>query len=751
VSSSRTTPVDVAKLFAPRSIAIVGASEDRHYSRSIIANLRQHGFPDDAILPINPRYTSVSGLTCYPDLTTLPHVPDAVALLVGKKQATGLLQTAASVGVGAALVIADGYAEESAEGLAEQHRLGDIAQVAGMAVLGPNTLGYVVPATSTGMWCAGALPAPLTSGGVAILAQSSGMLNLIMGLAGQRLLGIRACVSVGNAEVLGLPELVNHFVADPECSVLGLVVESIDRPKALMQALSAARAAGKPVIVLKIGVSDLGRQNSVAHTGRMAGPEQGWAALFDRLDVVAARDLDDFIETLTLFGGVIGRLPDAVGADGSLGIALATISGGETSLICDIAAQEGLPLATLCPDSLAALRAGLGKESMIGNPLDLQNTRTSRPEVFWSGIETVCADPQVDVFAVRFNLSERPTPALKELYTRVAEIARSAGKAHIVLTRAYEHLDLAWWRFFANLGVPFVLSYRNSLRAFASLQRWRAGQASAAEDPGAVPEFAATSATTSTALDSKDTVAWLASAGVPYVRSVTVRTSQDAAYAAEKIGWPVVLKAVAPGLVHKSEAGGVALDLSDSAEVEAAAKAMAVSVADAVGIAPESVDFEVQEMVSAGVEMIVGVTPDSTWGPVMLIGAGGIHAETTGDVVWDLPPVSQARARDLLQRLRIWPVLDGARNKPPADVDALVDLIVAFGKAVAAEGPALAAVDLNPVVVAPVGSGVRAVDAAIMRPDATVARPLIARSGTAASNRQPVPTRQPTENQGETI
>src|SRR5262249_14317302 len=271
---------------------------------------------------------------------------------------------------------------------------------------------------------------------------------------------------------------------------------------------------------------------------------------------------------LTLFGGVIGTLPDGISGDGSLGIALATISGGETSLICDIAAQEGLPLATLSPDSLAALRSGLGKESMIGNPLDLQNTRTSRPEVFWSGIETVCADPNVDVFAVRFNLSERPTPALEQLYTRVAEIARGAGKAHIVLTRAYEHLDLAWWRFFADLGVPFVLSYRNALRAFASLQRWRAGQAGAADDPGAVPKFAVTSAPTSAALDPQATVAWLASAGVPYVRSVNVRTPQEAARAAEEIGWPVVLKAVAPGLVHKSEAGGVALDLADSAEVE---------------------------------------------------------------------------------------------------------------------------------------------------------------------------------------
>ena len=152
MSSDETTLPDIEKLFAPRSVAVIGASEDRHYSRSIIANLRQHGFADDAIFPINPRYTTVNGLTCYPDLGSLPATPEAAALLVGKKQATGLMQDAANAGVDAALVIADGYAEESVEGLAEQHRLGDIARAAGMAVLGPNTLGYVVrpPARACG-------------------------------------------------------------------------------------------------------------------------------------------------------------------------------------------------------------------------------------------------------------------------------------------------------------------------------------------------------------------------------------------------------------------------------------------------------------------------------------------------------------------------------------------------------------------------------------------------------------------------
>lgn len=706
---------DLDRLFAPKAAAVVGASPDRHYSRSIIGNLRLHGFADDAIFPINPRYDEVEGLRCYGSIADLPTVPDAAALLVGKAQAHGLLGSAVEAGVGAALVIADGYAEESAEGLAEQRRLGDTARSAGVALLGPNTLGYVVPATGAALWCAGVLPARLTPGPVAILAQSSGMLNLLMGLAGQRLLGVRACVSVGNAEVLGLPELVTHFVEDSETSVLGLVVESIDRPEAFMDALLLCRAAGKAVVVLKIGVSDLGRRNSVAHTGRMAGPEQGWSALFDRLDVCVARDLDDFVETLTLFGGVVGRLPERVVSSGHVGIALATISGGETSLLCDVAAQEGLELATLGDGTLAGLRSALGKSTMIGNPLDLQNTRTSRPEVFWNGIRSVCADENVDVFAVRFNFSEKPTPVLESLYREVVQIAREAGTVPVVLTRAYEHLDLAWWRLFADIDVPFVLSYRNALRGFAALSSWLAVRGETVERPDAVPVLAGQEPGASVELGPEETRDWLDAAGVPFVRSATVDDGVAAVRAAEELGWPVVLKAVAPGLVHKSEAGGVALGLTDAAQLEAAAKVMSVSVSEAIGVAPEAVRFELQQMVSDGHEMIVGMVPDPTWGPVIMIGAGGIHAETMGDVVWDLPPISAERATSLLRRLRVWPVLTGARNQAAADVGALAELVASFSAAVADDSGSLAAVDLNPVLVARQGSGVRAVDAAILR------------------------------------
>lgn len=708
---------DLRPLLEPRTVAVVGASESRHYSRSIIANLRQHGYPDRNIFPVNPRYESVAGLTCYSALQDLPAGPDVVAVLVGRNQARPVIEAAREVGARAALVIADGFAEESTEGLAAQDDLGRLAASAGIALLGPNTLGYVVPSSGAGLWCAGALPRPLVPGGIAVLAQSSGMLNLIMNLAGDRRIGIRATMSVGNGAIIGLPELIQHFAEDPVTSVIALAVESTDRPQALAAALAAARRAGKPVVVLKIGVSELGRRNAIAHTGRIAGPAQGWFALLDRMGAISVRDLDDLVETLTLFDGAGALADGGLPRRDTLGVAVATISGGETSLICDVAAQEGLPLAPLTAATLQELRSGLNKDSLIGNPLDLQNTRTSRPDIFWESLRALCADETVDLLAVRLNLSERPNDELRQLYRQVAEVAGKERVATVVLSRAYERLDPAWAEYFRELGTPFVMSYRNAIRALARLAGWTAGADQPLEEPRAVPAAAdinrASSAgqPTPASLDATAARQWLVQAGIGYVASEIVGSVAAAGVSASRLGYPVAVKAALPGLVHKSEAGGVALGLMSREEVEEACRAMTSQLADGHhGSAPS---FEIQRMV-AGAEMIVGMVHDPSWGPIIMVGSGGVFAENIRDVAWDLPPLSTSRARAMIERLQGYPLLCGARGRQPADVDALAQLIVRFAAAVADDPSALHEIDLNPVIVGGKGEGACVVDAVLL-------------------------------------
>ena len=715
LNSGAPRRADLRPLLEPRSVAVVGASDSRHYSRSIIANLRQHGYADSRIFPVNPRYESVAGLACYGALQDLPARPDVVAVLVGRNQARPMIEAAREAGAAAALVIADGFAEESPEGLAAQDDLGRLAASAGIAMLGPNTLGYVVPSTGAGLWCAGTLPRPLVPGGVAVLAQSSGMLNLIMNMAGDRRIGIRATMSVGNGAIIGLPELIQHFAEDPLTSVIALVVESTDRPRALAAALAAARRAGKPVVVLKIGISELGRRNAIAHTGRMAGPQQGWLALIDRMGAVPVRDLDDLVETLTLFDGAGALAGGVLPRKGTLGVAVATISGGETSLICDVAAQEGLPLAPLTAATLQALRSGLNKDSLIGNPLDLQNTRTSRPEVFWGSLRTLCADETVDLLAVRLNLSERPSDELRRLYRQVAEVAGKERVATIVVSRAYERLDPAWGEYFRELGTPFVMSYRNAIRALASLVDWAAGAGQPLEEPSAVP--AAVDVTPAgrpapATLDAPATRQWLAQAGIRYVASEIADSVPAAAESATRLGYPVAVKAVVPGLVHKSDAGGVALGLASREEVEQACRTMTSRLAGREGEPAPS--FEIQQMV-AGTEMIVGMAHDPSWGPIIMVGSGGVFAENIRDMVWDLPPLSQSRALAMIERLRGYPLLSGARGRPPADIGAFADLIVRFAATVASDPSAQSGIDLNPVIVGNEGEGACVVDAVLLR------------------------------------
>ena len=713
MESREIHPSNLEKLFSPTSIAIVGASDTRHYSKSLIGNLIQQGFDDSKIFPINPRYEKISGLRCFASLEELEDAPDAVAVLVGHDRVASVIEAAGKIGVGAALVIADGYADEGEEGRLAQVELGDLARRYGVMMLGPNTLGYIHPVSNVGMWCAGTLQTPLRQGGISVVAQSSGMLNVIMGILGDRQIGVRACVSIGNAAVIGLPEMVSHFAEDSETRVIALVVESIDRPKAFAEALAEAQRNRKPVVVLKIGASERGQLNSIAHTGRLSSPNQGWQAVFTRVGVSEAFDIDDFVETITLFDG-LRKEGVSITKPSGLGLAFATISGGETSLICDIADRQGLRLATLGDDTLASLRNGLNKATLIGNPLDLQNSRTTRPDAFWESLRTLANDEAVDVLAVRLNMSVKPSSALASLYKEVIDMVRSAGVVPLVLTRAYERFDLSWWDLFRELDATFVMSYRNAVVAMARFSSWLTSQDGTGEIPEAIPAEAGTSTDeSSVALSLSQARKWLSGSGISYVPSGIANDSADAASLASELGYPVVLKAVMENVVHKSDVGGVALNLADEGSVIKACLEMSQRFSNGSPALGGTLRFEVQKMMDSGVEIILGMKKDPTWGPLLMVGTGGIYAEILRDTVWEVPPISPEAAWRILEKLRIWPVLNGARGRKPADVHALSQLIASFSDALVRDGSWIASMDLNPVIVGPEGSGAYVVDVAM--------------------------------------
>ncbi|TAN20388.1 MAG: CoA-binding protein [Actinomycetota bacterium] len=712
--TGREVTLNLDKLFSPGRIAIVGASEGRHYSQSLIANLRRHGFAGSNIFPINPKYETISGIRCFDTLESLPETPDVVAILIGHEHVKGAIETAGKMGIGAALVIADGYADEGEEGRLDQVELGNLALKHGIALLGPNTLGYVRPSSSAGMWCAGTLQTPLRQGGISVVAQSSGMLNVIMGMLGDRQIGVQACVSIGNAAVIGLPEMVRHFGEDPETRVIALVVESIDRPREFAEALEAARRNRKPVVALKIGASQRGQLNSLAHTGRLSSPNQGWKAVFDRTGVFEVFDIDDLVETVTLFDGLTKEGVAGSGTPRKLGFAFATISGGETSLICDIADQEGLELVPLGADTLASLRDGIKKAALIGNPLDLQNTRTTRPEVFWQSLRTLAGDNAVDVLAVRLNMAVKPSQSHISLYREIVELIRTLGVVPVVLSRAYERFDISWWDLFRDLDVTFVMSYRNAVKAMATFSTWLDSLSIDVQSPKAIPAEASSADERSVALSLAQARSWLSSEAIPYVPSGIADNPEDAAVLAARLGFPVVVKAVMPALLHKSDMGGVALDLADGDSVARACVNMFERLSGASGAAGDALHFEVQKMISSGVEIILGMKRDPTWGPLLMIGSGGIYTEILRDTIWLLPPVSPEEVINSLAKLKIWPVLQGARGGRPSDIGALSRLVSQVSDAVVQDGAWVTSMDLNPVMVGFDGGGAFVVDVAML-------------------------------------
>ncbi|MCL6564351.1 MAG: acetate--CoA ligase family protein [Firmicutes bacterium] len=680
--------MSVDALFTARSVAVVGASAQRHYPRSIIENLRLVGFPDSAIYPVNPRYSEVMGLPCYPSLQEVPTPPDLVVLVTRRETVLPLLDEMAAAGSRTAVVLADGYAEQGEPGRLLQAELVAKAQGLGLSVLGPNTLGFLAPGFQIAAWAGGALESLPRPGNLSLAFQSSGTLNLILNLAAFRQLGLRAAVSVGNEAVWEVADFLSYYAADPGTEVVGLFLETTVHPRRLVEALQALQQRRKPVVVLKIGRSERARQNALAHTGRMASSGEAWEALFRQVGAVVARDLDQFLETLQLFSH-LGPAP-SVG-----GLAIATISGGDCGLLSDLAADEGVQLADLSPRSLDVLRAEVGKPSLIGNPLDCENLGREDPEKFARCLRTLAEDAGVSAVAYRMNLSPQPTERLIGLYRHLLEYAKAAGKPCIVLSRAAEPLDAEWFRWFSTQGVPFLLGYRTALGAMGRWQHWRP----AASDwhPSAIPELAEEAAFDAVPMDYPTTQRWLEQSGIPYAPSYLAKTPEQAAQLAQALGFPAVVKVVASGVAHKSDLGGVKVGLGSGEEVLAACRAIEQALA-VHAPAAQLQGFEVQREIRGVAELILGMQRDPLLGPVVMVGMGGIFAEVFHDLALALPPIDPAEATRLLQGLRGYPLLTGVRGRPAANLEALSELIARFSAAVGSS-EAIQAVDLNPVIV----------------------------------------------------
>ena len=691
----------VDALLRPKVIAIVGATDKGGdgWSKSIYDNLAFCGFPARVHL-INPGRSELWGVKVYPNFAALPEPVDLALTIIPAQFIPDTLAEGAAHQLKCALIYAARFGEGGdAEGEARADAVRELCTHHGLRVSGPNCMGSLALRERLLLY-----PAPrvrsLPLGEVGVVFQSGGTFQFWLQHAATRGLGFSYAVSSGNELDLDLADYINFLVEDEHTRIIACMVEGVRRPASFMAAAEKALAAGKPLLVVKLGRSARGQAAAASHTGALAGDDQVFDAVCRKFGVLRCPTLDDLIEGCLAFGQ--GRLPRGNR------VAIAGFSGGAKGLLLDYAAEQGVELATLATETAAQLGPRIDPGLPPENPLDVGASTGVQPKKFSAICRIICADPAVDLFVIQGQL---PMTA-EETYSLdpFTEVMAATDKPVIAYGRTAQNVTEAGRAFQSKAGIPFIQGLPETLRAAHHLIRYAAAQrAGIATLP--------TPGGSAAALEGKNFARLLERNGLTLPRSALAATADEAASQAAALGFPVALKIVSPQALHKTEIGGVTLGLTDAAAVRAAAEAMARRL---VAHHPDAVitGFLVQEMV-AGLEMIVGVREDAHYGPVMVAGLGGVLVEVLHDVAFRLLPVDEAAARDMLASLKSAALLGAFRGRAPRDVGAAAQAMAGLSRIFLDHRPFLSDLEINPLIVLAAGEGVCAVDVRpVLRNDA---------------------------------
>lgn len=689
----------ISRLLKPRSVAIIGASADAAKTAGRpVSYLLKHGFAGD-IYPVNPKVDRIGDLVCYPDIASLPAVPDVAIVLLGAERAHLAVRDLAARGTAAAIVLASGYTETGEEGARRQQQLVEAA--GGMRILGPNTIGLVNLTDSIVLSATGALEmAHFPVGGIGVVSQSGGILGALLSRAAARGVGLSKLISTSNEVDLELADFIDHLADDEATKVIALYVETVRDPAKFRSACLKAARAGKPVVAFKIGRSEAGAKAAVSHTGALAGADRMYDALFKQVGVIRAQSFSDLLD-----------IPAALATGRKLQgkrVAILTSTGGAGTLVSDDLGMAGFD--TPAPDAAtaAALRAlQTGDHAVLDrNPIDV-TLAGLQPDLLRGAIKVLLQSPSYDALTIIVGSSSLAMPEL--LAGAIEDCLPHSDKPVIayVSPHAPEVGALLTQR-----GVPAFAAAESctaALRAMFQVAQLQPQVESS--EPAAV---VAVQDLPTGALDEYQAKQLFTRFGVPCAGERIVASPAEAEAAARELGGRVVLKILSAEITHKSDVGGVAVNLT-AETIGARLTAMASEVEARAGVLPKR--FLVQEMVGGGTELILGMHRDAL-GTAILLGMGGVTAELFKDTGMRLLPptggLSRADALAMARELKTWPLLDGFRGRPLADVDALVSAIVAFSQMAAQLGERLAEAEINPVFVLPQGQGVRAADGVVV-------------------------------------
>ncbi|MDO4682187.1 MAG: acetate--CoA ligase family protein [Lautropia sp.] len=700
--------LDIARMLRPSSVAIVGASATPGaLGNSLLGNLVRNGFSGDIHL-INPKRAEIDGRPCLPGVNALPQGVDVAVLAIPQPAVLDAVRGLAERGVGSVVIFSAGFAEAGEEGLAQQQEIAGIARQHGMVIEGPNCLGCInyidrVPLTFVEVDMA-STRTPDGSGrrqAIGIVSQSGAMMTILCTTLSSRQLPLSYAVSTGNEAASHAEDYVEFLLEDPDTRVIVMMVEHFRHPKRILQAVQRAREAGKTVILLHPGKSSAARESAATHTGAMAGDHSLMRTKLERAGVV-------FVETLEELGDVAEiavRCPQLP----SPGVAILGESGAFKALSLDLAEALGLTLPAVDEQSAPALRAAMPSFVAVSNPLDLTAQGLVEPALYQRVLRALFDDDRFSTVIVGLIQGDPVTSGIK--MPPVLQAVRDARPDKPVIVAGLdEGADVP--RDFIDgmraLGVPYFPSAERAFRAVQRLCALSARDFSVSEAPAVSLDLPADRVV----VPEHEAKALLTQAGMAFGPARFATTVDEAVKAAETIGYPVVLKAQSAQLSHKSDAGGVALNIVDEASLREAWKRMI----DSVRRYDASIELEgvlVEAMGPKGLELIIGARVDPEWGPVILVGLGGVTAEVIKDVRLLDADLTASQILTELNQLQSAALFHGFRGAPVLDLPSVASLIERLGQVLRGT-PGIREIDLNPVVVYPEGQGVMALDALML-------------------------------------
>lgn len=703
VATAARTGNALDRLLRPRSVAIVGASDKPGaLGASVLSNLTRNGFSGDIHL-INPKRAEIGGRPCLPSVDALPDGVDAAVLAIPRAAVLDTLKALAARNAGAAVIFSAGFAEGGEEGLAEQREIGRIAAETGMVVEGPNCLGMTnfidrVPLTfvETDAKPLGDRP------GIGVVSQSGAMACVLCTTLASRDLGLSFSISTGNEAASGVEDYVDYLLEDSATQVIAMIVEQFRKPQRFLAAARRARALGKTIVLLHPGRSAAARESAATHTGAMAGDYQVMRVKVERAGVILAETLEEL--------GDIAEIAVRCPTIPAGGVAVLGESGAFKALTLDLCEAIGLDLPQVNDGSAPALRAALPDFVPVSNPLDLTAQGLVDPDLYRRTLAALFTDDRFGSIVTGIIQTDPVTVGIK-LPPILRAVSELTPDKPIIFAGLDEGAPVPPHQIdqLRTLGIPY---FPSTERAFRALKRLNDHARRDFSEGSAAPLPAPALAGRSGVIPEYRSKAILAPLGIPFPKGAFCTSIGEALNAAEAIGYPVAIKAQAASLSHKSDAGGVVLNLSNADALRAGWDRLHANVAayDAA-IALDGVLIE--GMGERGVELIIGAKNDPDWGPVILCGFGGVTAEILQDVRLITPGLTVSAIAAELDKLKQAPLLRGFRGSPALDVEAASQIIHTLGRILLAE-PSIREIDLNPVIVYPRGQGAIALDALML-------------------------------------